>query len=393
MTFSNITLVLPYGSFKNSSLEIESGFISKLRLGQEVKGMPEGLTLIPGIIDLHGDMLEREIEPRPGSCFPADMSIRELDKRHASTGISTAYIALSFADYVEKKGSSIEKRTQDLVSSICSLAPSLACDTRIHARFELNYPNTKSMLKKLISLGQVHMVSLMDHSPGQGQFRDLEYYISYMASWLKVSKEAAKIELSKQLKIKNSWETIRDLSDLAKQYDLVIASHDDDTKTKVATMRDFNVSISEFPVSLEAAKAAKDQNMWTIMGAPNALRGGSHSGNLSALDALNEGLLDILASDYYPASMLQAAFAIAKQNLRPFHEAINLISQNPAKAAQLNDRGYLQEGLRADLALVEPKTQQVVASYSAGNLIYWSGRHAEQVIRQSSNRKLISSCS
>ncbi len=382
MKLTNTTLVLPHGVFQGSNLEVEAGCFSKLVLGRKVRGIPQGIIIIPGIIDLHGDMLEREIEPRPGSRFPTEMTIKELDKRHAAAGVTTAYVALSFANFVKKEEDDLELRTRDLVSAVCELKPKLGCDTRIHARFEVIYPEAKAMLKDLIAKGQVHMVSLMDHSPGQGQFRDLEDYVSYMANWLKVERWQAEAELKRQLARPKAWDSVRDIGELAQAHDLPIASHDDDSPAKVALMSDFNVNISEFPITLEGAEAAKQHKMWTLMGAPNALRGGSHSGNLSAIDVLKAGLLDTLASDYYPAAMLQAAVTLAQKQLLPFHEAIKLISLNPAHAANLTDRGSLTESLRADFVAIElngSNSPTVIASFSQGKLIYWSGRYSGEI--------------
>ena len=380
MKVSNVTLVLPNGVFQNSSLEVEAGCFSKIVCGQRITEVPQGITIIPGIIDLHGDMLEREIEPRPGSRFPTKMTIKELDKRHAAAGVTTAYIALSFANFVEKEEDDLELRTRDLVSAVCRLKPKLGCDTRIHARFEIIYPQAKSMLKDLIAKGQVHMVSLMDHSPGQGQFRNLEDYVTYMANWLKVERQLAEAELKRQLSKPKAWDSVRDISELAQGHNLPIASHDDDSSNKIALMHELKVTISEFPITLEAAEAAKQSKMWTLMGAPNALRGGSHSGNLSAINAIEAGLLDALASDYYPAAMLQAAFSLAQKQHLPFYEAIKLISLNPARAIGFTDRGSLTEGLRADFAVLELNSSPtIIASFSQGQPIYWSGKYAKEL--------------
>lgn len=381
MKLSNINLVTSFGSFKDSSIEVQNGFIYKLHLGKEICGIPEGPTLIPGIIDLHGDMIEHVIEPRPGSKFPFDMSIRELDKRHAASGVTTAYVAISFAHYVEKDND-LETFTRDLISEVCRMTPTLAVDTRIHARFELNYPSTKTMLKELINKRQVNLVSLMDHSPGQGQFRDLENYVNYMSTWYNVSPEEAKNEIQSQLKNPKSWETIKDLSELAKTHDLPIASHDDDSAEKVKLMHKQNASISEFPVTLEGAEAAKAHGMWTIMGAPNALRGKSHSGNLSAIEALKAGFLDALASDYYPAALLQAIFALSEKGILAFHEAVNLVSLNPARAAKLIDRGELKENLAANFILIDPKHRDVMMTFRQGQIIYTSNLAKKRLLLQ-----------
>lgn len=374
MRFRNITLVLPDGVFADSRLEVEDGLITRTEPGRLLKDMPHGLVVVPGLIDLHGDMLEREIEPRPGSRFPAELALRELDKRHVASGITTAYLAISFADFIERAENDLEARTKSLIRTVCSLRSQLGCDTRVHARFEAVYPQAAPLLGELIGQGQVQMVSLMDHSPGQGQFRDLEAYIHYMAAWLKVERRQAEAELEKQLALPKAWETVREVAALAREHSLPLASHDDDTAQKVALMRELGTTISEFPVTLEGAEAAKAQGMWTLMGAPNALRGGSHSGNLSALEALKSGLLGGLASDYYPAAMLHAAFAVANCGHAPLHEAVKLVSLNPAQVAGLLDRGSLEVGKRADFALLNVAGgPDVVATFVAGEIVYGTG--------------------
>jgi alpha-D-ribose 1-methylphosphonate 5-triphosphate diphosphatase len=153
-----------------------------------------------------------------------------------------------------------------------------------------------------------------------------------------------------------------------------VASHDDDTPQKVRLVQDMGASISEFPVTIEAAQAAREQGLWVVMGAPNALRGQSHSGNLSALDALDAGLLDALASDYSPMSMLQAAWQIARQGQLELPAAVRLITAGPAASAELTDRGRLEVGLKADLVLVENlRRPRVRMTVRGGQTIYHDG--------------------
>lgn len=385
MRLEKITLVLDDDMYTDSALTVEDGYIASLERGNRWESAepslayPKGAMLCAGLIDLHGDMLEREIEPRPGSRFPAELAIRELDKRHVAAGVTTAYVALSFASFAKREKAGLEGRTREMVEKVCQLNPYLACDTRIHARFEVGYPQAAPMLRELIEAEQVHLVSLMDHSPGQGQFRDLEAYVDYMAQWLHVSPEEAEREVAEQLAQPKAWDITRGISQIAQSHQLPLASHDDDSTEKVTFMQELGTSISEFPVSLEAAQSAKARRMHVLMGAPNALRGGSHSGNLSALEALKVGALDALGSDYYPAAMLQAAFAIAKRKLVPLHEALKLVTSGPADAANLSDRGALQVGKRADMVLLNAPAHpqedvQVVKTWQRGQVVYWSGQ-------------------
>lgn len=376
MILENITLVLPDGVFARSALRVEGETIVEIEKGHKLSELPTDSVVIPGLIDLHGDMLEREIEPRPTSRFPIDIALHELDKRHAASGITTAYVALSFADFAERDDDMrLNARMKEMVEQIASQRSQLSCDTRIHARFEIMNPEATPLLEEMIQKKEVEMISLMDHTPGQGQFRDLEGYVSYMMKWLKVGREAAQKELERQLAQPRSWDIVDGLTKLAKEHHLPIASHDDDTEAKVSLMAELGVTISEFPVTLEAAQSAKNSNMVTLMGAPNALRGRSHSGNLSATEALQANILDSLASDYYPATMLHAAFALAERGLVPLYESIKLVSLHPAQAVGLNDRGSLAAGKKADFAVVQCQPSlKVLATVREGRVIYWSGQ-------------------
>lgn len=376
MHLEDVTLVLPDGVFQNSAIKSKNGLITEIEKGKRLSEFPTGLVVIPGLIDLHGDMLEREIEPRPTSRFPIDIALHELDKRHAASGITTAYVALSFADFAERDDDlRLNARMKEMVEQIAAQRSSLACDTRIHARFEIMNPEATPLLEEMIQKKEVEMISLMDHTPGQGQFRDLEGYVTYMMKWLKVGREAAQKELERQLSQPRSWDIVHGLTKLAKEHHLPIASHDDDTEAKVSLMAELGVTISEFPVTLEATKTAKDKNMFTLMGAPNALRGRSHSGNLSAIEALQANTLDSLASDYYPATMLHAAFTLAERGLALLYESIKLVSLHPAHAVGLNDRGSLAVGKKADFAVVQVQPSlKVLATVREGRVIYWSGQ-------------------
>jgi alpha-D-ribose 1-methylphosphonate 5-triphosphate diphosphatase len=375
MQLENVMLVLPDGVYQNSAIRSKDGIITDIKKGKKFSGFPTGLVVIPGLIDLHGDMLEREIEPRPTSRFPVEMALDELDKRHVASGITTAYVALSFADFAERADDlRLNARMTEVVEAVVSRRDSLSCDTKVHARFEIMNPEAASLLETMIAKKQVEMVSLMDHTPGQGQFRDLENYVLYMMKWLKVGRDAAQKELERQLAQPKTWESVQEICRLAKAHGLPIASHDDDTEAKVSLMQELGVTISEFPVSLEAARTAKIHGMHTLMGAPNALRGRSHSGNLSALEALHCGQLDALSSDYYPAAMLYSAFELARRGLAPLHKTVKLVSLHPALAATLNNKGSLETGKDADMVVVQClTTAKVVATFRAGSLVYWSG--------------------
>jgi alpha-D-ribose 1-methylphosphonate 5-triphosphate diphosphatase len=381
MWLTDLKLVLPDRVIERGAIRLEEGVIAEIIDGKPSRTSSSsvvdsrGLTAIPGIVDIHGDMLERELEPRPGTMFPAKLAVLELDKRLAASGITTAFAAVALSD---GPGLRSEARAKELIETIHELRPQLGIDMLVHARFEVSTAISAPFLKKLLERDLVQMVSLMDHTPGQGQFRDLETYVNYMVKWLGTDREQAentvKARLQESQNAPVAWNVGRDISQLCLERGVALASHDDDTSAKVGMMKGFGATISEFPVTLEAAQAAKNKNMFVAMGAPNALRGGSHSGNLSALNGIRAGVVDVLAADYYPAALLQSAYKIARENILPLEQAMSLITGNAAQSANLVDRGRLEPGLRADLVLVEETEHpRVRATFRQGQAVYSDG--------------------
>ncbi len=388
MLLTNLKIVLPDAVIESGSLLLDSGRIAGVYAGnapsyggRTVNGV--GLTAIPGIIDLHGDMLEREIEPRPGAFFPVDMAVHELDKRLACAGITTAYAALSFWDVDRPESVRGEAMVQQIIREMGHLRPTLLTDLRIHARFEVSTPKVAPLLAELIAAGQIQMLSLMDHTPGQGQYRNIEHYVNFIAKWRQVDpshvEEEVRERLSRSGDLMERWAIARDIAALARDMGLPISSHDDDTLEKVDLVASMGATISEFPVTLEAAEEARRRSMHIIMGGPNALRGGSHSGNISAREAIEAGVVDALASDYHPATLVHAAFSLAASGILSLPAAVALVSAGPAVALGLDDRGWIAENLNADLALVEDGPRpRVRATIRAGVPIYWDAAMARR---------------
>ncbi|NJM06381.1 phosphonate metabolism protein PhnM [Candidatus Gracilibacteria bacterium] len=341
----------------------------------------EGLTALPGIIDMHGDMLEREAEPRPNTHFPLDLAIYELDKRLAACGVTTAYAALSFWQNDRPDSMRTEPMVRALIETLCQVRDTLLTECHIHARFEVTTPEIAPFLMEMLTTGEIRLISLMDHTPGQGQYRDVEKYVTSIAQWRGVDRSHIERELHERLSRKpnpaDDWLLARDIATLAAEQGIPIASHDDDTLAKIDLVSSLGVSIAEFPVTLEAAQEARQRGMHIVMGAPNVLRGGSHSGNLNALAAVEAGLVDLLAADYAPVAMLQAVFIIVERGLLPLYEAAKLISQGPAEALGLHDRGRIEVGKRADLLLASTDGRpRVRATIRQGTPIYWDATMA-----------------
>lgn len=373
MWLNNLKLVLPDKVVFQGSIKIEGGLIAAISTEHPGEGLDcMGLTAIPGIIDMHGDMLERELEPRPGSKFPFEVALVELDKRLASNGITTGYASISF---IEGWGSRGPEEGLAIVHKIHRMRSKLRVDMKVHARFEVTTPGSAPILRESIANDEIHLVSLMDHSPGQGQFRDLEHYISYYSKWIGGEKESEiRGKAVAMMDAPRAWHIAKDVADICTERKVPLASHDDDTAQKIDLMAGLGVGISEFPVTLEAAREAKQKGMAVIMGAPNAMRGSSHSGNLSAVDAIAEGLVDGLAADYHPATLIQCAFGLAESGLLTLPQSVKMVSENIAKMCGLKDRGRLAVGLSADIVLVEegiaPRVRRTILR---GETIYDDG--------------------
>jgi alpha-D-ribose 1-methylphosphonate 5-triphosphate diphosphatase len=386
MIINNLRLVTPERVIEHGALRIEGETIVELSEGPLI-GRSErvidgsGLIALPGIIDMHGDMLEREAEPRPGSHFPLDLAIYELDKRLAACGITTAYAALSFWQNDRPDSMRTEPMVRAMIETLCAVRETLLTECHIHARYEVATPGIASFLMEMLGTGEIRLISLMDHTPGQGQYRDLEKYVTSIAQWRGVDRSHIERELEDRLEQRKNagddWALARDIAALAAQQGIPIASHDDDTREKIDLVASLGVSIAEFPVTLEAAQEARQRGLHIVMGAPNVLRGGSHSGNLNALEAVEAGLVDLLAADYAPVALLQAVFIIAERGLLPLHEAAKLVSQGPAEALGLHDRGRLEVGRRADIVLASTEGRpRVRATLREGRPIYWDATMA-----------------
>ncbi len=393
MWLRSARLVLPDQTLERGSVRIDGGWIAEIADGDGPRRPSEesfdarGLTLLPGIIDFHGDMLERDMEPRPGVFFPTDLALIELDKRLAATGVTTAYAAVSFMEGTGASGSRTFDRARAIVELIDAHRESLLVDMLVHARFEVTTPKATPILLDLIEADMIHLVSLMDHTPGQGQYRDVVKYAEIIEAWRKVSRQEA--DQMAQARVRKSeeggtdWDQVRQVADAAASRGLPVASHDDDTREKVDLLVDLGVQISEFPVTRVAAERAHEVGLHVAMGAPNLFLGGSHNGNLSAREAIEAGLVDILVADYYPAALLHSVFELARSGVSPLHQAWKLVSQNAARALGLSDRGSIEAGNSADIILVEETSRpRVRGTIRRGVPIYWDGYLATRATTQ-----------
>ncbi|ANL33601.1 alpha-D-ribose 1-methylphosphonate 5-triphosphate diphosphatase [Rhizobium phaseoli] len=387
MWLSNFTLVLPNEVVGEGSVRIEDGAIAEIRpepvAGAAIDG--GGRLLMPGFVDLHGDMIEREIAPRPNATMPIDFGIHELDKKLAAAGVTTAFAAVSFAtESVYGHVRSLET-TSAVIEGINRLRDDLLIDHRVHARYEITNIGAAAALERLLNADQIDMVSLTDHTPGQGQYNNLQSYILSISERRAISEEMAAEIVAKRIAMRNNPDIeakLKEIVALSLKHKLSLASHDDDSIEKVAEMHDLGVTISEFPVTAPAAEEARRRGLWTLMGAPNALRGQSMSGNLSALDAARAGLLSVIAADYHPAAFVPGIFKLADVVEGGLPAAVAMATGNAARSAGLLDRGEIAIGQRADLVAVEPgDIHRIRATFRSGRFVYSDGTlHPLQVL-------------
>lgn len=328
----------------------------------EVDGMEiidaAGGYVTPGMIDIHSDYIEHMTAPRPTSLIDFKIGLRETEKELISHGITTMYHSLSIFKSVDYKYRPIRepenvRKLIDLIDSTHNSKHLIR--HRFHARFEIDNLDQIDNLKSYIAEEKVHLVSFMDHTPGQGQYRDLEVYKKTVLGYDTLSDESIAVLIANhQTKEKMTVDAIREIAAMARAHNIAIASHDDDSVEKLDLVKSFGTAISEFPITLDIARKAKEKGLHTIAGAPNVILGGSHSGNLSAAEAIEDGSIDILCSDYYPAAMLHAVFQLAGPNRDNLAEMFKLVTLHPAQAVNIDaEYGSVREGKKADLLIIE----------------------------------------
>lgn len=338
----------------DAAVLIEDGIIAAInpqQAGNAEEIDLRGQTLIPGMIDLHCDALEKEVEPRPNVFFPLDFACAQADKRNAAAGVTTVFHALSFANH--ELGVRNNVFAAEIARAVHAWQPHALVDNRVHCRYEVTDPTAPPVLLELMQKGDMHLFSVMDHSPGQGQFKNIAAFRDYLARTYKKNEAELDVLLAeKASQSEGAMQRIEALIDAAHGHGIRVASHDDDTSQKVEAVHALGVSISEFPINLESAQAAKAKGMFTIFGAPNILRGKSQSGSMKALDAIKAGVADCLCADYAPAALIVAVFRLPQLAEITLADAIRLVTLNPAHAAGLDDRGNIAVGKRADLVSV-----------------------------------------
>ena len=354
--FTNYRLQLP-GEEVLGTLIVKDGTIADIQAGTVQTGQDgEGQYLLPGLVELHTDNLERCISPRPGIRWPLAAAVTYHDRDLAAAGITTVCDAIAIGDVTP--GESLRKSSyDDMIQALHDHQRSarFLIDHRLHLRCELGYETVSEIVEQYAQHPLLSLISLMDHTPGQRQFTKLDKFREYYMGKHGVTEAEIDGFIEERLQAQKEYaKKNRDtLVEMASVHNLSMASHDDATVEHVQQAVSEGVNISEFPTTLTAAKAAKGSGLQVLMGAPNLVLGGSHSGNVSAMELVRLDLVDLISSDYVPHSLLQSVFVMAAVTGKPVYETMKPVTLNSAIAIQLEgDRGSLEIGKRADLLTV-----------------------------------------
>jgi len=339
------------------TIEIVDGRLSDVQPGRS--HLPdaddwEGDFLFPGLIELHTDNLEKHLEPRPGVRWPALSALLTHDAQISTAGITTVLDAMGVGDFDERS-----VRAQGLQAAAAALHEArsrnlLRAEHLLHMRCELACDNMLPVVTPFLDDPHVKLVSIMDHTPGQRQWMDIERFRIYTQRNQRWSDEylAEVVRERQDMQNRNAHSNRKGLLELCRSRHIPLASHDDTVPEHVLEAVESGFVISEFPTTEPAARTAREQGLGIVMGAPNLVRGGSHSGNISALELAQHDLLDCLSSDYVPHSLLHGVFLLRDQAGWSLPKAARTASLNPARLVGLDDRGEIAAGKRADFVRV-----------------------------------------
>ena len=337
-----------------------------------------GRLVLPGLVDLHNDGLESEINPRPGVNLPLSFALANIDRQLAGAGVTTEFHAVFFANMTRKERRLDEAATRAREILQFGQSGRALVDHQVLFRLDLWTPESLEQILATVDRAAIPLVSLNDHTPGQGQYRDVTHFKRFYREALGKTDEETDDEIQAQVAFAqerpdvSAW-IISEIAAAARQRGLTLMSHDDDTVAKVDQMHAAGVGVAEFPVTFEAAERQRALGMTITAGAPNVVRGGSASGNLAAEALIARGLVDVLCADYHAPSMLFAAWKIASNGLVSLPEAVRMVTLNPARAIGLDHQiGSLAVGKQADITIVDASgaAPSVQTTIRAGVAVY-----------------------
>lgn len=400
----NVKVVQKDKILKNGAVLIEGNKIQKIfekseqallcEADEKING--EGSYLMPGFIDLHSDNIERVAQPRPQSLIDFDIAITEQEKQLVCQGITSMYHSLTISNFADKKpqeaaGKALLRTPENHRKLVETIKRHNQGEHLIRHRFHCRYDltNTKGydMLLQFIDNRDMQLLSFVDHTPGQGQYRDLEFFKNHVMGDDKTEEEKDKILAERMKAARITAEQVCHAASLARDYGIPLASHDDDSIEKLDyVMENLHVNICEFPLEMQVAAEAHKRGLQVVVGANNVLMGRSHSNNLSALEAIQNGCADILVSDYFPAAILHSVFKLADAGVLPLEQAVNMATWNPARAVGISDSlGSIEEGKLADMLLVGKKGEMpvILTTFVDGEKvmdIHYRHRNAQPVV-------------
>jgi len=344
---TNARVVTPNEDFIGT-IHIENEVITSIEKTYEIH--PEGINLqgqwlTPGCIDIHSDYMEKELHPRPSASFPMPFAFHFMDQRAAACGITTLFTAISYSSN-PRTNRSYEKAVE-LSIALDKLSETGLIRHFIHSRLDPNSEEVVNYLEQMKEIASLKLVVVNESIPGQRQYK-LEDVEEKRAKSFGITVEEYRIQVAKEIEEKSKIDKSKEIQ-TAFEGIMPLGSHDDTTIKHVEQGKNFGAALSEMPTTIEAARKAKELDMWVCMGAPNYYRGGSHCGNLSCKDAMEEGLVDMLCSDYHFPTMLSAVIKMIDEGISP-SKAINYVSLNPAKFLQIDHEiGAIEIGKKADL--------------------------------------------
>ncbi|CDN50465.1 alpha-D-ribose 1-methylphosphonate 5-triphosphate diphosphatase [Neorhizobium galegae] len=355
LVLTNARIVLE-DSVISGSVQIRNGKITDISEGNVHTGEDfEGDYLIPGLVELHTDHLEQHYSPRPGVRWNTTAAIQAHDAQIATSGITTVFDCLRMG--ADEDGGFAHGEMRSMADAIAAAGAygRLRSEHFLHLRCEVSADNCMEHFVDFENDPHVRLVSLMDHAPGQRQFQTMDQYTLYYQKKRGLSDEAFAAFVAKRQgeSARNATPHRAAISKVCAERGITIASHDDATLSHVGEAVDNGVRLAEFPTSFDAAKASHEAGMSVLMGAPNIVRGKSHSGNIAARDLAERGVLDVLSSDYVPLSLLHAPFVLAAEvESISLPKALAMVTSTPARTVSLDDRGRIATGLRADIVRV-----------------------------------------